>query len=57
MGSDLRASAALVLAAMAAEGVTLLDRVYHMDRGYERMEHKLNAVGARIERIKNRSKS
>jgi UDP-N-acetylglucosamine 1-carboxyvinyltransferase len=52
MGSDLRASAALVLAAMAAKGDTLLDRVYHMDRGYERMEHKLNQAGARIERIR-----
>jgi UDP-N-acetylglucosamine 1-carboxyvinyltransferase len=52
MGSDLRASAALVLAAMAAKGDTLLDRVYHMDRGYERLEHKFNQAGARIERIR-----
>lgn len=52
MGSDLRASAALVLAAMAAKGDTLVDRVYHMDRGYERLEHKLNQVGARIERVR-----
>ena len=57
MGSDLRASAALVLAAMAAEGETIVDRVYHMDRGYERMEHKLNKVGAQIRRIKDPRKS
>jgi UDP-N-acetylglucosamine 1-carboxyvinyltransferase len=54
MGSDLRASAALVLAGMVAEGETIMDRVYHMDRGYEQMEHKLNRVGARIERIKDK---
>jgi UDP-N-acetylglucosamine 1-carboxyvinyltransferase len=53
MGSDLRASAALVLTAMAAQGDSYLDRVYHMDRGYERMETKLNAIGARIERIRD----
>jgi UDP-N-acetylglucosamine 1-carboxyvinyltransferase len=52
MGSDLRASAALVLAAMTAKGETLVDRVYHMDRGYERLELKLNQVGARIERVR-----
>jgi UDP-N-acetylglucosamine 1-carboxyvinyltransferase len=52
MGSDLRASAALVLAAMAGKGDSLLDRVYHMDRGYERLEHKFNQAGARIERIR-----
>jgi UDP-N-acetylglucosamine 1-carboxyvinyltransferase len=51
MASDLRASAAVVLAAMAAEGETLVDRVYHIDRGYERIEEKLNAAGARIERV------
>ena len=56
MGSDLRASAALVLAAMVAEGETIVDRVYHMDRGYEQMEQKLNRVGARIQRIKDASK-
>jgi len=49
--SDLRASASLVLAGLAAEGETLIDRVYHIDRGYERIEEKLNSVGARIERI------
>jgi UDP-N-acetylglucosamine 1-carboxyvinyltransferase len=51
MCSDLRASAALVLAAMAGRGITRLDRVYHIDRGYEKIEQKLAAVGASIERI------
>ena len=51
MCSDLRASASLVLAAMVADGQSVLDRVYHMDRGYERIEHKLRGVGARIERV------
>jgi UDP-N-acetylglucosamine 1-carboxyvinyltransferase len=49
--SDLRASASLVLAALAAEGETLIDRVYHIDRGYERIEEKLNRVGAKIRRV------
>ena len=49
--SDLRASASLVLAGLAAEGETLIDRVYHIDRGYERIEEKLTQVGARIARI------
>jgi UDP-N-acetylglucosamine 1-carboxyvinyltransferase len=49
--SDLRASASLVLAGLAADGETLIDRVYHIDRGYERIEEKLNLVGARVERI------
>jgi len=49
--SDLRASASLVLAALAAEGETLVDRVYHIDRGYERIEEKLTRVGAKIRRI------
>jgi UDP-N-acetylglucosamine 1-carboxyvinyltransferase len=49
--SDLRASASLVLAGLAAEGETLIDRVYHIDRGYERIEEKLSRVGARIRRI------
>jgi UDP-N-acetylglucosamine 1-carboxyvinyltransferase len=52
MASDLRASAALVLAGMVAKGTTRIDRVYHIDRGYEKIEEKLNAVGARIQRIK-----
>ncbi len=51
LASDLRASASLVLAGMAAEGETLIDRVYHIDRGYERIEVKLNKVGARIRRV------
>ena len=51
MCGDLRASAALVMAAMTAKGETLLDRVYYIDRGYEKIEHKLNAVGAHIERL------
>ncbi len=49
--SDLRASASLVLAGLAAEGDTIIDRVYHIDRGYERIEEKLTQVGARIVRI------
>ena len=49
--SDLRASASLVLAALAAEGESVIDRVYHIDRGYERIEDKLKRVGARIQRI------
>jgi UDP-N-acetylglucosamine 1-carboxyvinyltransferase len=50
MASDLRASAALVLAGMAAYGTTIVNRVYHIDRGYERIEEKLNPLGARITR-------
>jgi UDP-N-acetylglucosamine 1-carboxyvinyltransferase len=50
MASDLRASAALVLAALAAQGTTVVNRVYHIDRGYEKIEQKLNAVGAKITR-------
>ena len=53
MCSDLRASASLVLAAMVAEGETIIDRVYHMDRGYERIEEKLSSVGAQIQRLGN----
>jgi UDP-N-acetylglucosamine 1-carboxyvinyltransferase len=51
MCSDLRASAALVLAALVADGESILDRVYHMDRGYERLEEKLRCVGAQIRRM------
>src|ERR1700761_5743207 len=51
MCSDLRASAALVLAALVADGETILDRVYHIDRGYERIEEKLRGVGAQIRRM------
>jgi len=50
MASDLRASAALVLAGMAAEGTTTISRVYHIDRGYERIEERLNPLGAKIVR-------
>ena len=49
--SDLRASASLVIAALVAEGETIIDRVYHIDRGYERIEEKLKAVGAQMKRI------
>jgi UDP-N-acetylglucosamine 1-carboxyvinyltransferase len=52
MASDLRASAALVLAGLAAEGITEISRIYHLDRGYEKFEHKLNALGAKIKRVK-----
>jgi UDP-N-acetylglucosamine 1-carboxyvinyltransferase len=52
MASDLRASAALAIAALTAEGETTVDRVYHLDRGYERMEEKLTALGARVKRVK-----
>lgn len=51
IASDLRASASLVLAALVAEGETIIDRVYHIDRGYEKIEEKLSQAGARIERI------
>jgi UDP-N-acetylglucosamine 1-carboxyvinyltransferase len=53
MCSDLRASASLVLAALVADGESILDRVYHMDRGYERIEEKLKGVGAQIQRLGN----
>src|SRR5580704_3444772 len=53
MCSDLRASASLVLAALVADGQSVLERVYHMDRGYERIEEKLRGVGAHIERVGN----
>jgi UDP-N-acetylglucosamine 1-carboxyvinyltransferase len=53
MCSDLRASASLVLAALIADGESILDRVYHMDRGYERIEEKLAGVGAQIRRMGN----
>ncbi len=52
MATDLRASVSLVLAGLAAEGETVVNRVYHLDRGYERLEEKLAACGARIERVK-----
>jgi UDP-N-acetylglucosamine 1-carboxyvinyltransferase len=52
MATDLRASACLVLAGMAAEGETRIERIYHLDRGYEAMERKLAALGARVERLR-----
>jgi UDP-N-acetylglucosamine 1-carboxyvinyltransferase len=52
MASDLRASAALVLAGMAAEGTTIVSRVYHIDRGYEKIEQRLIPLGAKIDRKK-----
>jgi UDP-N-acetylglucosamine 1-carboxyvinyltransferase len=52
MATDLRASASLVIAGLVAEGETLVDRIYHLDRGYDQMEAKLRAIGADIERIK-----
>ncbi|HJV05746.1 MAG TPA: UDP-N-acetylglucosamine 1-carboxyvinyltransferase [Chromobacteriaceae bacterium] len=51
MATDLRASASLVIAGLVAEGETIVDRIYHLDRGYEHIEKKLNAVGALIERL------
>src|SRR5688572_10136195 len=52
MATDLRASASLVIAGLVADGETLVDRIYHLDRGYERMEDKLRALGADIERVR-----
>jgi UDP-N-acetylglucosamine 1-carboxyvinyltransferase len=52
MATDLRASVSLILAGLAAEGETLVNRVYHLDRGYEHVVSKLSGVGAKIERIK-----
>jgi len=52
MATDLRASVSLILAALAAEGETVVSRVYHLDRGYERLEEKLSACGANIERVR-----
>ncbi|TCL00469.1 UDP-N-acetylglucosamine 1-carboxyvinyltransferase [Shimia isoporae] len=54
MATDLRASVSLILAGMAAEGETVVSRVYHLDRGYERIEEKLGGVGAHIERVSDR---
>jgi len=51
LASDLRASASLVLAALAAEGETIIDRIYHLDRGYERLEEKLRGAGAAVRRL------
>jgi UDP-N-acetylglucosamine 1-carboxyvinyltransferase len=57
MASDLRASAALVIAGLVAEGKTTISRIYHLDRGYEKIEKKLNRLGARIRRVKEKNGS
>jgi UDP-N-acetylglucosamine 1-carboxyvinyltransferase len=51
MATDLRASVSLVLAALAARGETEINRVYHLDRGYEHLEQKLGSLGAKLERV------
>ena len=51
MATDLRASVSLVLAGLVAQGETIVNRIYHLDRGYERLEEKLSACGATIERV------
>ena len=51
MATDLRASASLVIAALVARGETLIDRIYHLDRGYERIEEKLARLGAQVKRV------
>jgi UDP-N-acetylglucosamine 1-carboxyvinyltransferase len=51
MATDLRASSSLVLAALAATGTTIIDRIYHIDRGYEPIEEKLGSLGAKIRRV------
>ena len=53
MATDLRASASLVIAALAAQGESTVDRLYHLDRGYEHMEEKLRGLGADVERIRS----
>ena len=52
MATDLRASASLVIAGLVADGETLIDRIYHLDRGYDQMEAKLRGIGADIERVR-----
>jgi UDP-N-acetylglucosamine 1-carboxyvinyltransferase len=54
MATDLRASFSLVVAALVADGETLIDRIYHIDRGYETIEEKLRQVGARVRRVSGR---
>jgi UDP-N-acetylglucosamine 1-carboxyvinyltransferase len=54
MANDLRASVSLVIAGLIAEGDTVIDRIYHIDRGYEQVEEKLRTLGADIERIQSR---
>ena len=51
MATDLRASASLVIAGLVADGQTIVERIYHLDRGYDRMESKLRGIGADIERV------
>ena len=51
MATDLRASACLILAGLSAKGMTIVDRIYHTDRGYEKIEDKLTAIGAKIKRV------
>ena len=51
MATDLRASASLIMAGLVADGETVIDRIYHLDRGYENIEAKLSALGARIRRV------
>jgi UDP-N-acetylglucosamine 1-carboxyvinyltransferase len=51
MATDLRASASLVIAGLVSEGTTVIDRIYHLDRGYERIEERLGTLGARISRV------
>lgn len=57
MATDLRASASLVLAGLIAKGETVIDRIYHLDRGYERIEDKLSRLGARIRRADEKGQS
>jgi UDP-N-acetylglucosamine 1-carboxyvinyltransferase len=56
MATDLRASACLLLAALAARGETIVDRIYHLDRGYYRIDEKLRGIGADIERIESHTR-
>ena len=53
MATDLRASVSLVVAGLAAAGETVINRVYHLDRGYERLEEKLSSLGADVERLRD----
>ena len=57
MATDLRASASLIVAGLAAEGTTIIDRIYHLDRGYEKIEEKLSSLGARVERRKKEQRT
>ena len=52
MATDLRASASLVIAGLVAQGETLIERIYHLDRGYERIEEKLTRLGASVRRVR-----